>query len=107
MCIKDSINKTCWINSKDPSNGFLKLNFETIQKNIFRFLPKFSEAMDEVENFFCQFPNPWPLRVSGMGCYASKCNLKTKQNHCTLLYSTSKFNECCNDSDDVEMLYSY
>jgi hypothetical protein len=29
--------------------------------------------MDEVENFFCQFPNPWTLRVSGMGCYTSKC----------------------------------
>ncbi len=22
--------------------------------------------------FFCQFPNPWALRLSGMGCYASK-----------------------------------
>jgi hypothetical protein len=29
--------------------------------------------MDEVENFFCQFPNPWALRVSGMGGYTSKC----------------------------------
>ncbi len=29
--------------------------------------------MDEGEYFFCQFPNPWALRVSGMGCYTSKC----------------------------------
>jgi hypothetical protein len=41
--------------------------------------------MDEVENFFCQFPNPWALRVSGMGGYISKC--EKSQNHCTLIYS--------------------
>ncbi len=40
--------------------------------------------MDEVENFFCQFPNPWALRVSGMGGYTSKC--EKSQNHCTLMY---------------------
>ncbi len=34
--------------------------------------------------FFCQFPNPWALRVSGMGGYTSKC--QKSQNHCTLLY---------------------
>ncbi len=38
--------------------------------------------MDEVENF-CQFPNPWALRVSGMGGYTSKC--EKSQNHRTLL----------------------
>ncbi len=33
--------------------GLLKLNFETRpKKRIFRFLPKISEAMDEVEYFF-------------------------------------------------------
>ncbi len=32
--------------------------------------------------FFCQFPNPWTLRVSGMGGYTSKC--EKSQNHCTL-----------------------
>jgi hypothetical protein len=26
--------------------------------------------------FFCQFPNPWTLRVSGMGGYTSKCEKK-------------------------------
>jgi hypothetical protein len=65
--------------------GLLKLNFETRpKKRIFWFLPKISEAMDEVENFFCQFPNPWALRVSGMGGYTSKC--EKSQNHCTLMY---------------------
>ncbi len=33
--------------------GLLKLNFETRpKKRIFWFLPKFTQAMDEVENFF-------------------------------------------------------
>ncbi len=31
---------------------------------------------------FSQFPNPWTLRVSGMGGYTSKC--EKSQNHCTL-----------------------
>jgi hypothetical protein len=35
--------------------------------------------------FFCQFPNPWTLRVSGIGCYTSKC--EKSQIHCTLMYS--------------------
>ncbi len=39
--------------------------------------------MDEVEIFFCQFQNPWALRVSGMGGYTSKC--EKSQNHCTLM----------------------
>ncbi len=33
--------------------------------------------------FFCQFPNPWALRVSGMGGYTSKC--EKSQDHCTLM----------------------
>jgi hypothetical protein len=33
--------------------------------------------------FFCNFPNPWAFRVSGMGGYTSKC--EKSQNHCTLL----------------------
>ncbi len=45
---------------------------------------RFSQAMDEVEYFFCQFPNPWALGVSGMGCCTSKC--EKSQNHWTLLY---------------------
>jgi hypothetical protein len=32
-------------------------------------------------NFFCQFPNPWALRVSGMGGYTSKCEKKSKSLH--------------------------
>ncbi len=37
--------------------------------------------MHEVEKFFCQFPNPWTLRVSGMGGYTSKCEKKSKSLH--------------------------
>ncbi len=33
--------------------------------------------------FFCQFPNPWTLRVSGMGGYTSKCEKKSKSLHPT------------------------
>ncbi len=55
--------------------------------------------MDEVANFFCQFPNPWALRVSGMGGYTSKCEKKSKslhpsvQSECTVQYSMSSFNK--------------
>ncbi len=38
--------------------------------------------------FFCQFPNPWALRVSGMGCYTSKC--EKSQNHCTLIHTLQR-----------------
>jgi hypothetical protein len=31
--------------------------------------------------FFCQFPNPWALRVSGMGGYNSKCEKMSKSLH--------------------------
>jgi hypothetical protein len=63
-------------------HAFLKLNFETIPKYAFSgFCQKFSQAMDEVEIFFCQFPNPCALRVSGMGCYTSKCGKKPKSLH--------------------------
>jgi hypothetical protein len=37
----------------------------------------------KLKNLFCQFPNPWALRVSGMGGYTSKC--EKSQNHCTLM----------------------
>jgi hypothetical protein len=60
----------------------LKLNFETRPKNAFSgFCQKFPQAMDEFEIFFCQFPNPWALRVSGIGCYTSKCEKKSKSLH--------------------------
>jgi hypothetical protein len=59
---------------KIRQTGFLKLNFESMPKKAFSgFYQKFSQAMDKVENFFCQFPNPWALRVPEMGCYTSKC----------------------------------
>ncbi len=45
--------------------------------------------MDDVENFFCPFPNPWALRVSGMGGYTSKC--EKSQNHCTLMCNVGHF----------------
>jgi hypothetical protein len=39
--------------------------------------------MDEVKFFFCQFPNPSALRVTGMGCYTSKYEKKLKSLHPT------------------------
>ena len=70
---------------KIRQTGLLKLNFEKIQKNAFSgFCQKFPQAMDEVKKIFCQFPNPWALRVSGMGCYTSKCENKSKSLHPTV-----------------------
>jgi hypothetical protein len=39
--------------------------------------------------FFCQFPNPRTLRVSGMGGYTSKCEKKSKSLHPNVQYKTS------------------
>ncbi len=62
--------------------GLLIINFEIIKKHIFRFLPKISAGHAwSWKFFFCQFPNPWTLRVSGMGCYTSKCEKKSKSLH--------------------------
>ncbi len=61
MCIKDPINKTCWKNGKDPSNGIPKIIFEIIQKTRFPVFAKFSQAMDEVENFLANFQILGPL----------------------------------------------
>ncbi len=68
--------------------GLLKLNFETRpKKRIFRFLPKISAGHGWSWNiFFCQFPNPWALRVSGMGGYTSKCEKKSKSLHPNVQY---------------------
>jgi hypothetical protein len=41
----------------------------------------FSQAMDEAENFVCQFPNPWALRVSGIGLLCLKMGKKPKSLH--------------------------
>jgi len=61
---------------KIRQTGLLKLNFDT-KKNAFSgFCQKFSQAMEELKNSFCQFSNPWALRVSGMGGYTSKCEKK-------------------------------
>ncbi len=86
MYFRDSINKTCWKNGKDLSNGAPNIKlWNHAKKNTFSsFCQKFPQAMDEVENFFCQFPNPWTLRVSGTGCYTSKCEKKSKSLHPTV-----------------------
>jgi hypothetical protein len=42
---------------------------QAFEKSFSGFCQKFPQAMDEVE----KFPNPWTLRVSGKGCYSSKC----------------------------------
>jgi hypothetical protein len=66
--------------------GLLKLNFEIIpKKHIFRFWPKISTGHGwSLKIFFCHFPNPWTLRVSGMVGYTSKCEKKSKSLHPTV-----------------------
>jgi hypothetical protein len=85
MCIKDSINKTCWKNGKDLSNGAPKIKLwnHTKKTHFPVFAKNFRRPCMKLKKIFCQFPNPWTLRVSGMGGYTSKC--EKSQNHCTLL----------------------
>ncbi len=66
--------------------GLLKLNFEnhTKKTHFLVFAKNFRRPCMKLKIFFCQFPNPWTLRVSGMGGYTSKC--EKSQNHCTLTY---------------------
>jgi hypothetical protein len=59
-------------------NHTKKTHFPVFAKN-------FRRPCMKLKFFFCQFPNPWTLRVSGMGGYSSKC--ETSQNHCTLMVS--------------------
>jgi hypothetical protein len=75
MCIKDLINKTCWKNGKDLSNGAPtnKLWNHTKKTHFPGFAKNFRRPWMKLKIFFCQFPNPWTLRVSGMGGYTSKC----------------------------------
>jgi hypothetical protein len=66
----------------DLNFGALKIKILNYTKtHFFQFCQKFVQAIDEVEHFFCQFPNPWALRVSGMGFYTSKCEKNTKSLH--------------------------
>ncbi len=89
MCIKDPISRTCWQNGKDLSNGTpnIKLWNHTKKTHFPVFAKNFRRPCMKLKKNFCQFPNPWTLRVSGMGCYTSKC--EKSQNHCTLLIIVS------------------
>ena len=86
MCIKDPINKTCWKNGKDLSNAAPKIKLwnHTKKTHFPVFAKNFRRPCMKLKIFFCQFPNPWTFRVSGMGGYSSKC--EKSQNHCTLLW---------------------
>ncbi len=85
MCIKDPSNKTCWKNGKDLSDGAPKIKLwnHTKKTHFPVFAKNFRRPWMKLNNFFCQFPNPWTLRVSGMGCYTSKCKKKSKSLHPT------------------------
>ena len=66
----------------------------------------------KLKNFFCQFPNPWTLRVSGMGGYTSKCEKKSKSLHpnarilSTSFISVSIFSVWCYSSVSISMARS-
>ncbi len=83
MCIKDPINKTCRKNGKDLSNGApsIKLWNHTKKTHFPVFAKNFRRPCMKLKIFFCQFPNPWTLRVSGIGGYTSKCEKKSKSLH--------------------------
>jgi hypothetical protein len=59
--------------------------------------------MDEVKKFFCQFPNPWALRVSGMGGYTSKCEKKLKSLH-PIIYAVRNFANSQNCTLQVHLM---
>ncbi len=83
MCIKDPINKTCWKNGKDLSKAAPKIKLwnHTKKTHFPVFAKNFRRPCMKLKIFFCQFPNPWTLRVSGMGGYTSKCEKKSKSLH--------------------------
>ena len=106
MCIRDPINKTCCKNGKDLSieapniklwNHTKKTHFPVFAKN-------FRRPWMKLKIFFCQFPNPWTLRVSGMGGYTSKC--EKNQNHCTLL-QRRRSGAISNDSTKSIAFFAY
>jgi hypothetical protein len=67
---------------KISQTELLKLKCEIIAKNAFSgFCQKFRKPLMKLKNYFCQFPNPWVLRVLGMGCYTSKCEKNQKSLH--------------------------
>jgi hypothetical protein len=86
MCIKDPINKRCWKNGKDLSNGATKIKLWNHAKktHFLVFAKNFRRPWMKLKNIFGQFPNPSTLRVSGMGGYTSKCEKKSKSLHPTL-----------------------
>jgi hypothetical protein len=69
----------------------LKLNFEVIpKKRIFRFLPKFPQAMDEVENFFfANFQILGPLGCQGWVVIPQNVKKKSKSLHPSIQYTYS------------------
>ncbi len=83
MCIEDPINNTCWKNGKDLSNGAPKFKLwnHTKKTHFPVFAKNFRRPCMKLKIFFCRFPNPWTLRVSGMGGYTSKCEKKSKSLH--------------------------
>ncbi len=97
MCSSDSMNKACWKNCNDQSNWDpnIKLWNHTKKMHFLVFAKNFRRPWMKLKNFFCQFPNRWTLRVSGMGCYnTSKC--EKSQNHCTLFHM---YRKCILQSD--------
>ncbi len=67
MCIKDPINKTCWRNGKDLSNGAPKIKlWNNTKKRIFRFSPKISAGHGwSWKFFFANFQTLGPLGCQG------------------------------------------
>jgi hypothetical protein len=87
MCIKDPINKICWKNCKDLSNGAPNIKlWNHTKKRIFQFLPKISAGHAwSWKFFFANFQILGPLGCQGWVVIPQ--NVKKSQNHCTLLYS--------------------
>ncbi len=84
MCIKDSINKTCWKNSNDLSNEAPKIKlWNHTKKTYFPVFPKISAGHGwSWKFFFANFQIIGPLGCEGW--FVIPRNVKKSQNHCTL-----------------------
>jgi hypothetical protein len=84
MCTKDSINKTCWKNGKDLSNGAPKIKLWNHSKKTHFpvFAKNFRRPWMKLKIFFANFQILGPLGCQGWVVIPQI--VKKSQNHCTL-----------------------
>ncbi len=89
MCI--TINKTCWKNGKDLSNGAPKIKLwnHTKKTHFPVFAKNFRRPWMKLKIFFANFQTLGPLGCQGWVVIPQ--NVKKSQNHCTLILSLCRY----------------